>query len=676
MRTVLRASGALGALALLLVGDLLAQGVPVPPPPGRREITSIDISPNGAWRARARNVRTARRAALARGDLRLLNGPDATMSVDGTYNLPIIFIAYSDTTVAPGVLGDPGVTPVIGDTGLYRSLFFSSNPTAEATPRPYSVKTFYEQLSNNHIVIQGNLYGWITTGFTYDFIGNNCAAVFCAGFTTRLGAMLRASLDSLNVPAHQVNWGQFDNDGPDGNPNSGDDDGFVDFVTFVHPSLGAECGGPGGGDTGDRIWAHRWTLAAVSGTSYTTQTARTGGGFIRINDYTIQSSRGGTGGCTAGSLMPIGTVAHETGHAFGLPDLYDTRQVGADEGIGEWGLMGSGNYARPYSPAAFEGWSLMEMGWVSVGAPTVGSMTIGPVQTADSVLRVPFSGTDEFLLLENRQFLQSDTAHMNPGLSSPPGKSPGLLIWHVDQSIVDGGRVNNTVNASATKGLRLVQADGLGQLQIVDGGSNRGDRGDVFPGASNVTSANATTNPALLSSNGRVARSISAIAQDSPNGPMSFTLSPSQFRLQATVVGTGTVSSNGGGALSAGVFTDSATATTLTAHPTGGATFTGWSGDTTGTDTVMVLPLRRPYTVVATFTGAVAVSYDQATDAILGITPLTGPQATYLDAVGNSNAVYDLGDYLAYLKANAIVPAPGVLRRISGARPLAPTKEQ
>jgi hypothetical protein len=71
------------------------------------------------------------------------------------------------------------------------------------------------------------------------------------------------------------------------------------------------------------------------------------------------------------------------------------------------------------------------------------------------------------------------------------------------------------------------------------------------------------------------------------------------------------------------------------------------------------------------------VTYNQATDAILGVTPLTSPQATYLDGVGNNNAVYDLGDYLAFLKANAIVPAPGVLQRVMRGHTLAaPTKKE
>ena len=82
------------------------------------------------------------------------------------------------------------------------------------------------------------------------------------------------------------------------------------------------------------------------------------GQFLKINSYTLQSGQGGNTACTAGQIMPIGTVAHETGHAFGLPDLYDTDAGSGTSGIGEWGLMGAGNYARPYSPSSFDAWSL------------------------------------------------------------------------------------------------------------------------------------------------------------------------------------------------------------------------------------------------------------------------------------------------------------------------------
>ena len=751
MRIVLRAAGALGVLALLLVGDVAAQGIPIPPPPGRREIPNVDISPNGAWRVKARRVQQARAAALAQKDLRFLNapstGPSAANVVNGTYNLPIVFIAFNDTTVVPGV------TPVIGDTGLYRALFFSPTPTLESTPRPYSVKTYYEQLSRGHITVQGDIFGWITTPYSYAFVGNNCAAVFCNGFTTRFGAMLRSALDSLNSTAHQVNWGLFDNDGPDGTPNSGDDDGFVDFVTFVHPTLGGECGGPSGGRTGNRIWAHRWTLASVSGSVYVTKTARTGGGFIRINDYTVQSARGGNSSCSAGSIMPIGTVAHETGHAFGLPDLYAT--AGTSEGAGEWSLMGSANYTRPYSPGAYDAWSLLDLGWVKVDTLTTSkTVTLNPIQTSDTVLLATIAGSDQYLLLENRAYLQSDTAQFN-FVSSPPKKLPGLLIWHIDSSIVAGGIASNTVNSGSVEGVHLMQADGLEDLHA---GINRGDIGDSYPGSTNNHAYTYHTNPSSTSFEGGVAGFvIDSIQQVSPTGAMVFRFRRSapyrvtstglaagglvtvngvlsgayedifglgdtinlsvadtqlvnsgrsslafvswsdaggrvhqvisngtpdtvtatlsiQHRVNFTANGNGTVGTSGP---TNNTFVAQGTPVTLTATPNGGQTFTNWTGDTATNNAVIILPMGKPYSVTANFTGAVTVTYSQATNAILGMTPLTGPQATYLDAVGNNNATYDLGDYLAYLKANAIVPAPGVLQRVMRGHPIAaPTKEQ
>jgi hypothetical protein len=76
--------------------------------------------------------------------------------------------------------------------------------------------------------------------------------------------------------------------------------------------------------------------------------------------------------------------------------------------------------------------------------------------------------------------------------------------------------------------------------------------------------------------------------------------------------------------------------------------------------------MGRPYTLTANFSGAVTITATQATNAILGIGSLTSPQSTYLDSQGNNNGSYDLGDYLAYLKANGIIPSPALMARIFG----------
>lgn len=606
MRNTIRACGALGVLALLVTGTAQGQGIPVPPAPGHREVTSIGFSRNGGWRVKARAIMASRRSALRHGNLAAMNTPGIAQVLDGDLRIPVVFISYSDTIATD-------TTAVIGDTGAFHPVFFSANPTADVPSRPYSLKTYYEQLSNGHLQIDGQLFGWIRTPFTYANIGNGCAAIFCPGFTSRLGAMFRAALDSLNGVngAPQVDWGQFDNDGPDGVPNSGDDDGTVDFVTFIHPTLGGECGGVGGGQNGNRIWAHRWDLQSVSGSLYTTKTPRTNhpGQFIRINDYTVQSARGGNSACDPNNIMPVGTLAHETGHTFDIPDLYCQPTSCNSEGVGEWSLMGSGNYTMSYSPAAWDAWSLLTVGWIKVDTlTTAGTITLDPIQTGDTALVIPIPGKPEYFLLENRAYLQSDTAQFNTSAGSHR-KQSGLLIWHVDDKIIDTAMVNHTnlVNTATYSGLHLMQADGLGQLQLTTAsGGNRGDMGDPFPGSSTNRVFDLNSNPAARSNAGAPAGfKIDSIFQVAPDGPVVF-----RFAVD---------------------------------------------------------------TVIA----PVAVTIDQATNAILGGPPLTSPQSTYLDSQGNNNNVYDLGDYLAYLKAHGYVLSPGLMVRVfGGAHSLAPQQER
>jgi M6 family metalloprotease-like protein len=720
MQTRIRVYGVLAVLATSLLLPAQGEGQSTAPRPRRvgREIVNWDFTPDGAFRKEANQIRASRRAALARRDLQFLNGPAGAAAVTGNYNLPVVLTEFADTIASGTML----------DTAYFRRLMFATSMTPSDS-LSYSLKTYYEEVSNTKITITGSVVGWVHTDKTEAFVGQGCNAIgvtspcsFSLG--SRLGAFFTATLDSLNG---KVDWSQFDKDG----------NGVVDFVTFIHPSKGGECGA-----SNNDIWAHRYNMQSLRGSMYTTTTPRPGfpGQFMRINDYTVQ----GGFDCTSPRRMKVGTIAHETGHAFGIPDLYAT--AGNSEGIGEWGLMGSGNYTRPHSPAGWDAWSLVDVGWIKVDTLNASeSVTLNPMQTSDTVLLVPITGTDEYLILENRANLLSDTAQMDAsrpasGFAGGLRKQPGLLIWHIDQSIVDAGRLSNSVNAGPIEGVRLEQADGMNNLH---GGDNRGDMGDSYPGASNNNRYGYNSSPAALNnSGGKAGFTVDSIVQLSPTGAVTFNFkrqAPNRITTTAlaqgaeffafgvertsfeeilrngevvpvsindttytddgrirfafqswsdggakthNVVADGTpdtvvatvalayrlqFSANGTGSVgTSGPTTNSwlASPVTLTATPSGGATFTNWTGDTTTANAVLVLPMGRSYTVQANFSDAVAVSYDEATNAILGVTPLSGAQATYLDSQGNNNAVYDLGDYLAYLKANGLVTAPAVMARI------------
>src|ERR1051326_8037187 len=346
------------------------------------------------------------------------------------------------------------------------------------------------------ISIQGQTVGWIHLAGTENAYAGNPATDGCSGnpfggtscnglfsntaFTKMLNGLNQVLTAVDSGSAGHFDWGQFDNDGPDGIPNSGDDDGVVDQVIFIHSEEDGACGP----SSSNHLWSHR-----AGALSFTTHTLRHGSTtqYITVRNYTLQSGVGGSTACNTSAIMPIGTAAHETGHAFGLPDLYDVS--GASEGVGEWSLMGSGNYTSPFSPSRMDAWSLSQLGWVTVAPLTAnGTYSFGPAPVSDTTFMVRVQvppgvascGSQpgglciqgEYYLLENRQGVQADTGVIKvhcarSGLNFPTNCHGGLAIWHVDslKTKQHGFNADNTVTVGNPQGVLLVQADGLNQLQ-------------------------------------------------------------------------------------------------------------------------------------------------------------------------------------------------------------------
>jgi M6 family metalloprotease-like protein len=720
----------LSILSLLAPATVLAQY-----PRGRRglfEVRGLDFRPDGAWRKRAAAVRTARHRLLRARAFATLNsltrGPAGTGRVTGRVFVPVLPIAFRN--VPP-----PFSAP------QYDDLLFTGIPVG----RPYSLRTFYEQVSNGNISVGGRVLDWVIADSTDAYYEDGCNGIGVLApcpprAVSRLGELLLGALNVVSQgPERSTVWAAFDNDGPDGVPNSGDDDGYVDFVTFLQPETDGAC------PSSTNIWAHRFVMRAWNGGSpYVTRTPYAGhpGQFLKVDDYIIQSAVGGATACDGSALMPIGTVAHETGHAFGLPDLYDTglNSSATTQGIGEWGLMGTGNYARPYSPARFEAWSLFELGWVAVDTLSSGrEVRLGPVASSDTVLYLPIAGTDEFYLLENRQAQESDSAQMNPDFGIR-AKAPGLLVWHIDQGQVDahGFNTDNRVNVGPIHGVALVQADGRDQLRQ-PGAGNRGDSGDSYPGATGNSTLCRTTVPAATDNQGAFAGfCLDAIRQETAGGPMAFRyvtfrsvfaadhpgaviqvngsrvsrvdqfFSPGtlvqleadsiqtdlakrtrfeflawsnggarnhtlvtgevpdtvtarmaaahQLRMSVQGAALAAVSSGLVGDIASGVFIPEGTRISLRAAPQENAVFLRWTGDTTASHDTLTLRMLHPFSVTANFIAVQPVTITDAAGALFGTSALGEQQGVYLDAVGNRNGVYDLGDFLAAVERSDVPP--------------------
>jgi M6 family metalloprotease-like protein len=533
---------ALAVLSLGVVRPGAAQGTWSP----RWEIPGYDFSPDGVWRAKVRAIRARRHALLGQHAYARLNaaaqlrpaGPGGgfvsavrragavndAVSVAGVLQVPAILLRFADTD-----------TSTLHAPASYDTVLFSESPPYG---RPYTIRTFYEQLSHGAFSMQGQVLGWVPltkpessyTGGT-NCTGNpygtsNCNGIFQSSTTVpvdSLQAGLREALRRLDSIG--VDWSQFD----------ADSTGYVDMAIFIHPDVDGACG------ENNNIWSHRYYLMNQSLTaesSYVTATPWPGhpGQFEKVRDYTIQSGVGGSEACDGSQIMPIGTAAHESGHGLDLPDLYDIEY--ASSGIGEWGLMGSGNYSHPFSPSRMEAWSLSELGWVTVVPLTqAGDYTLGPAPTSDTTFLVELQGANprgEYFLLENREAVLADTAVIADHCAvsdNPANCGGGLMIWHVDSEQVanNGFHVTNLVNNGPIHGVELEQADGLYNLDrnpYTDPLSNRGDAGDPYPGTTgNTVFGFGTTPAAVKNSDGTfVGFVIDSIQRQSLAGSVSFRL--------------------------------------------------------------------------------------------------------------------------------------------------------
>ena len=523
-----RCLGVSALLCSLVPAAASAQASPHP----RWEIPGFDFRKDGVWRAKARAVRATRARLLAGAQFSVMNqrAPRGTTSatvVTGVLEVPAILFRYKDS---------PGPLFTVAD---YNDVLFGATPTGAAAGRPYTYRSFYQQLSNGDFDIQGSAFNYVlldsnevwyaggtsaTCAQSNPFGSQNCNGLFSNTAVTRMQNGLREALDSIDKI---VDFSQYV-----------DPSGFVPLVLFIPQATGGECGPVAAPE--NHLWAHRFTI----GTFQTNDNDPFNPGQkVKISDYILQSGLGGLNSCTPTQIMPIGTVAHETGHGFGLPDLYDTD--GTTEGVGQWDLISSGSFITGFSPARFSAWSLNELGWITLApATTTGTYTFDAAPLSDTAFYVRVQGANprgEYYLLENRQRQQADTALIRVHCAragSPPGCTGGLLIWHVDSAKLAQSFSNN-VNTGPIHGVAVVQADGFGNLDaaavggnfcpstaIFFGCSNRGDAGDLFPGATNNTRLVFRTNPAALkNADGSFAGfAVDSIQQLVLNRTMSFRL--------------------------------------------------------------------------------------------------------------------------------------------------------
>jgi len=244
-----------------------------------------------------------------------------------------------------------------------------------------------------------------------------------------------------------------------------DDIYYPDFdaVVAIHS-------GPGGESTGDSddIWSAHWPSITIN-----TDDEDENGDDYKVRKITQVPEYQQSGG----ERNPLGVWCHEFGHELGLPDFYDTDS--SSEGAGNWAVMAAGSWGNNgETPVYFSAYSRYWLGWEEpeLIIDDVTNLVIEPVSEGGVAYKLPIPGnwsdSKQYFLIENRQQINYDTYI--------PGE--GLLIWHIDEEIMDSKWASNTVNNDEDhKGMDLEEADGNDDL---DNKANRGDAGDPYTSGS------------------------------------------------------------------------------------------------------------------------------------------------------------------------------------------------
>ena len=408
----------------------------------------------GYWAARMRERAQARR----------LLGPDRVAALAGdTVNFPVLLGKYSDSNFRYAV-------------SAFQALLFDG-PNSTGT-----VTQFYNEISYGQMTMTGKAMGWFTLprpGAYYIDDGSSGSDGLSYGgrdFT----------IDILVAADSTVDFSKFVK--------------YVDAEGAHVPQLAVIHTGADAASGADNIWSHRWNIRdrlltrlndpnekildksrILSNGHYKTNDTYNGLPVIYDGDYALEPEMTGSNN-TLGPLVAIGVFAHEFGHIFGLPDLYDRDYT--SEGLGNWCLMAAGEYGgdgnHEATPAHMSAWCKEFLGWIS---PTIVSsyMPGQPIKDVEHhaqayKLYVKGKAGTEYFLVENRQRESFD-------FYLPGG---GLLIYHIDSTVTTQ---NDNENHPFDD---LMQADGNRDL---NNNRNRGDAGDPFPGSSNNHTFDGYTNP-------------------------------------------------------------------------------------------------------------------------------------------------------------------------------------
>jgi immune inhibitor A len=403
-------------------------------------------------------------------------------------NILVVLAQFPAEGSAPARVPDAKSTPF-----YYQRLFFSEDPNDGII----SLREYYKNQSHGRLIISGQVTSkWVNMPHSYRYYANGSSGL---DFSAYPRSAQRVAEDAMAAAYTDFGGklGYFDNDGPDGSPNSGDDDGYIDAVMVVHPGRGAEIipDTDPNEDPNWALWSHEAGITQFSNCDFTNLNSTPD----CVPGYALGSVKGflyvlvGEYNDYPGDFA-VGTYCHEFGHTLGLVDLYDPNAAG----LGFFSLMALGNYL-PYvanqvlgsHPGGLDAWSRQYLGFDPPDvATTPGQYKLAPVSEGGGSLKIWSNGEPgtEYYLVEYRT------------LNGPDQYLPGdgLVVYHVNDL------QNDNLGGPANYRVSIVQADSLHPLQLEDPSinGNYGDAADPFPGTLGKRSLTNDTQPNTRSLSG------------------------------------------------------------------------------------------------------------------------------------------------------------------------------
>lgn len=336
-------------------------------------------------------------------------GPVPTI---GSPKIPVIMVEFADKKFQPEMTTDK-LDRILNAEGYHEDNNYEVG----------SVKDYFKAQSRGMFTPDFQVVAKVELTKGYAYYGENNNGVHGGGDINAY-AMVKEAVNS--AISQGVDFDQFKTNGK------------VPNVIVYY----AGCGEATGGDD-NTIWPHELDLPISYGNM----------GGHQFGSYFVGNELYGTD--TNHSMMGIGVLVHEFGHAMGLPDFYDpSYSYSGDSGFGDWSVMDNGAYVNnAYAPVGYNAYERSFMGWLDIKEITEpGLVTLASPNSTEGDIAVMFrnpSNTREYFIFENRQ----------PGTWCPEAFGSGVLLTRVAYN--SAAWTYNTVNTNQTqKRAMVVTADG------------------------------------------------------------------------------------------------------------------------------------------------------------------------------------------------------------------------